>query len=160
MKSHEAVSMSAIARVRRDRRRTWFVDDEPTAEIPLLGSLVREPAHTVTEQEPLGVAQRILIERRVPAVAVVRGEQLCGVVTRTDVLRLVATRDDARIADAMSGFVFALRASATVEAAAALMAIEQVGQVVVTSRDGELLGMVSALDVARYFAERAGYVSK
>jgi CBS domain-containing protein len=52
----------------------------------------------------------------------------------------------------MSGFVFALPATSSVEQAAALMAYEGVGQIVVTGAGGKLLGMVSALDLVRYYA--------
>jgi CBS domain-containing protein len=38
------------------------------------------------------------------------------------------------------------------------MATEGVGEVVVTWRDGELLGLVSAVDIARHVATRAGYL--
>jgi CBS domain-containing protein len=37
------------------------------------------------------------------------------------------------------------------------MAVEGVGQVLVVERDGRLLGMVSAVDIARHFAALAGY---
>ena len=137
-----------------------FVDgfeDTPTAVLDTLGSLVRTPAVVVSTRTPLAEVRRLLVQRRVPAVAVVEGDHLCGLVTRTDVLR---TPDDgtATVDDAMSGFVFALPARAPIERAAALMAYEGVGQVVVIGHDGELLGMVSAIDIARHFAVEAGYL--
>lgn len=158
MKSPDTFSISPAHR--RPARRTWFEDDEPTTEIYLLGSLVTEPAAIVDETEPLEVARHLLVDRRVPAIAVIDAERsLRGVVTRTDVLRVLATRSDANVGDAMSGFVFSLPADSTIERAAALMALEGVGQIVVTGRDGELVGMVSALDIARHLAVRAGYLA-
>ncbi|MDX2091718.1 MAG: CBS domain-containing protein [Kofleriaceae bacterium] len=59
----------------------------------------------------------------------------------------------------MSSFVFALPLDSTIEAAAALMALEGVSQVVVTNCHGELAGIVSALDIARHVAVRAGYIA-
>ena len=100
----------------------------------------------------------MLVQHRVPAVAVVDGvDELRGVITRTDVLRLVDDAD-ATAGDAMSSFVFVLPARSSVEKAAALMAYEGVGQIVVTGPGSEVVGMVSALDVARYFAIEAGYL--
>ena len=108
MKSLETLPISRIA------RRFWFTEDEEvTAELSLLGTLVRAA----------------------PEYA------------------------DATAADAMSGFVFALPADATIEHAAALMAHESVGQVIVTGTTGELIGMVSALDIARHCAVRAGFLA-
>ena len=89
--------------------------------------------------------------------------RLCGVVrANRHVLRIDAIDridgDDATAADAMSTFVFTLPARSSIERAAALMAYEGVGQVIVTGFERELVGMVSALDVTRYFAIEAGYL--
>lgn len=132
-------------------------DDEP--ELTLLGTLISQPIAIVTEQAPLAEVRDLLIDLRVPAVAVVDARRgLRGVVTRTDVLRTM--RDPhARASDAMSGFVFALQEDSTIECAAALMAIEGVGQIVVTTEAGDLVGMVSAVDIARHLAVRAGYLA-
>jgi len=134
-------------------------EDDPTSVVASVGGLLRSRAIVVTEDTPLGEVCRLLVEHRVPAVAVVDDEgDLRGLVTRTDVLRLVDV--DARAIDAMSGFVFALPASASVEKAAALMAYEGVGQVVVTSRTGALLGMVAAIDIVRHFALSTGHLPR
>jgi len=137
-----------------------FVDsfeDTPTAVLDTLGSLVRTAAVVVSTTTPVAEIRRLLVQRRVPAVAVVDGDHLCGLVTRTDVLRAPDDRD-ATADDVMSGFVFALPARAPIERAAALMAYEGVGQVIVIGLDGELFGMVSAIDIARHFAVEAGYL--
>ncbi len=142
------------------RKATAFDDDEPTDVLGMLGTLVSTPLNIVEPDTPLSEVLKLLVELRIPAVAVVdRGGVVGGIVTRTDVLRELARGDNASAADAMSGFVFALSARSTVERAAALMAYEGVGQVVVTGARGELLGMVSALDIARYFAISAGYLT-
>ena len=82
---------------------------------------------------------------------------MCGLVTRTDVLREL-DENDATAGDAMSLYVFALPARSSIEKAAALMAYEGVGQICVTGDGGVLLGRVSALDVARHYAVEAGYL--
>lgn len=121
-----------------------------------LGSLVRAPAIVVHATSLISDVRKLLLRCRVPAIAVVDSRQsLRGIVTRTDVLRSAA--DDAA-ADAMSGFVFALPADASIQRAAALMAYEGVGQVVVTDRKGALVGMVSAVDIARHYALESGYL--
>ncbi|HEY4245088.1 MAG TPA: CBS domain-containing protein [Kofleriaceae bacterium] len=142
------------------RPRTWFEEEEEvTVELYPLVALVRTAPVVVDVNTPIAEAARLLVENRIPALIVIgRERQLEGIVTRTDVLRL-GDRPDATASDAMSSFVFALPDEATVEQAAALMALEGVGQVVVTSADGELVGMVSALDIARHCAIRAGYLA-
>lgn len=133
-------------------------EDTPTAEIEPLGSLVAQPAIAIRTTTPVAEAARLLVRYRVPALAVVDAEdRLRGLVTRTDALRGL-DESHATAADAMSGFVLALPTSATIERAAALMAYEGVGLVCVTDANGKLVGMVSAVDVARHYAARTGYL--
>jgi CBS domain-containing protein len=133
-------------------------DDEPTDVLDRIGALVRTPAITCAPDTPLCEVRRLLVQHRAPAIAVVeRAGAVCGVVTRTDVLRVLGD-GTATAEDAMSSFVFMLPAAANVEKAAALMAVEGVGQVLVMGQQGELVGMVSAVDIARYFAAIAGYL--
>lgn len=133
-------------------------DDEPTAVEDRLGKLVRGPAIAVAPGTPLLEVRRLLVHHRVPAIAVVDDDgSICGIVTRTDVLR-AGCDGPATATDVMSGFVFALPPNAYVEKAAALMAFEGVGQVLVIDRERRLVGMVSSVDIARHFAARAGYL--
>ena len=132
-------------------------EDEVTGELATCGALVGTPVVIVTLDTPLDQVRALLVERRVSAIAVVdRDATLRGIVTRTDVLR--ATDEVTTAEAAMSHCVFALPASAAIERAAALMAFEGVGQVAITGADGALLGLISALDVARHYAIEAGYM--
>jgi len=132
-------------------------EDEVTDVLDRLGALVRHPALTVSAHTPLAEVRGLLVHHREPAIAVIDDDgHLCGILTRTDVLRAHGD-PEATAETAMSSFVFTLPPSAYVEKAAALMAVEGVGQVLVVERDGRLLGMVSAVDIARHFAALAGY---
>jgi CBS domain-containing protein len=133
-------------------------DDEPTTEVHTLRALTLAPIAIVEAASSISELRAIFLELRVPAIAVVDADRsLLGLVTRTDVLRVVYDLD-AKAADLMSGFVLSLPIDSTVERAAALMATETVGQIVVTE-DGDLVGMVSALDIARHVAIVAGYLA-
>jgi CBS domain-containing protein len=59
--------------------------------------------------------------------------------------------------DIMMPFVLRLPESAAIDEAAALMAVEGVHRIMVTSPSNEVVGVVSALDVLRWLAERDGY---
>src|SRR5258706_1527968 len=123
----KSVSLSTLA------RRLHDFDDEPTPVIETLGALVRDPAVTVDRGAPIAQILRMLVELRVPAVAVVDAtDTLCGLVTRTDVLR--TTDADATAAEAMSGFVFSLPSYAPIGKAAARIGSECFGPIVVTDR--------------------------
>jgi predicted transcriptional regulator len=61
------------------------------------------------------------------------------------------------VGDIMMPFVLRLPESASIDEAAALMAAENVHRVLIVSASDEAVGIVSALDVLRWFAERDGY---
>jgi CBS domain-containing protein len=61
------------------------------------------------------------------------------------------------VSDVMLGMTFSVSESATVSQAAAVMAYEGVHRVPVTSADGKVVGIVSALDVLRWLAREDGY---
>lgn len=131
------------------RRRT--PEPPETDRADCVGALVRDPALTIAERTPVAEARRLLVEYRVPAIAVIdERDELRGLVTRTDVLRA----DDLAVpaSEVMSMFIFALPWTASIHRAASLIACEGVGQVVITGLGSSLLGMVSAVDIARYFA--------
>ena len=131
------------------RSRTWIeYDDEVTAELRTLRSLATTPLEIVELGTRLPELRRLLVERRVPALAVVDGKTLVGIVTRTDVLAAIGN-GATTAEDVMSSYLVALPATATIETAAALMTYEGIGQIIVVGSDGELVGMVSVLDVLR-----------
>jgi CBS-domain-containing membrane protein len=116
-----------------------------------LGSLIPGPALTIAESARTDAARHLLVEHRVAALAVLDDrDELRGLVTRTDVLR--ATAPSTPVSELMSMFIVALPWSASIHRAAALIAYEGVGQVVVTGIRSSLLGIVSAFDITRYFA--------
>ncbi|HWM84719.1 MAG TPA: CBS domain-containing protein [Kofleriaceae bacterium] len=117
----------------------------------------------VQEEAPLGRLRDLLVEGGQHCVPVVAGEgRPIGMVTQTDLLRAIAEADgaerEATAGDIMTSLVFALPVTASVEQAAALMAYEGVEQIVITGLDGEVAGVVRALDVARRCARSAGYL--
>nr|HEX4318721.1 CBS domain-containing protein [Kofleriaceae bacterium] len=135
---------------------TVWPEDEVTKRICAVGDLVECAVAVVEPATPIDDVSMLLVELRIPAVCVVGSDGgLLGVVTRTDALRA----EPGSTADvAMSTYLLALPACATIGRAAALMAVEHVGHVAVVHDDGSLLGLVSAVDIARYFAAEAGFV--
>lgn len=142
----------------RQKHQRW-PEGEVTRDLFTLASLDLAPVAVVPEATTLAELRKIFVEKHVPAIAIVDTQHgLSGIVTRTDVLS-VAEDSPMTACDVMSGFVIALPNDATVECAAALMALEGISQLVVTNAYGELVGIVSALDIARHVAVRAGYVA-
>src|SRR5215207_6719731 len=105
----------------------------------------------VLEHVAIAGVMRMLVEDAVPVVAVVdECSALCGVITPLD---LLAAGEDWTAVDAMSS-VPSVSANASIEDVADLMARVHAAHVVVIADDGQVVGIVSARDVARH---RAGY---
>ena len=139
---------SAVARM--------FEEDEITRELETLASLAQQPTILIGPDTPIADVRERFVAERVAAILVVdAGDNLLGILTRTDALRAAP---DERAKDALSGVVFVLPMYASVERAAALMAYEGVGQIVVTDGNGALVGIVSAIDLVRHYAVAAGYL--
>jgi CBS domain-containing protein len=127
-------------------------------EGPGIDRIMTSAIACVGERATLAELRELLVERGQHCVPVLGAEgRPVGMVTQTDLLR--ASGEGSRTAgDIMTALVFALPITASVEQAAALMAYEGVEQIVVTGMNGEVAGVVRALDVARRCARSAGYL--
>ena len=103
--------------------------------------------------------RELLVDRGQHCVPIVGDDgRPVGVVTQSDLLRALGRDDRASAGALMTPLVFALPITASIEQAAALMAYEGVNQIVVTGMNGQVAGVVRALDVARGCARSAGYL--
>ena len=124
----------------------------------------------------------LLVEHEFNAVAVADDEDFpIGVVSKSDLLRLhheagettdaVRSNDEAlrvgfhsfepashTVAEIMMPIAFTLAEQAPLSHAAAIMALEGVQQLPVVDALGKIVGMVSALDIARWLAKHEGYI--
>ena len=108
------------------------------------------PIDTVAESAPLESIRELLLEHDAPAVAVVDpSAALCGVITSTDLLQ---ARADWTAADAMST-ALAVRVSTSIPAVADLMAREHAPYAIVTDAFGQVIGVVTAREIARQLAK-------
>jgi CBS domain-containing protein len=125
------------------------------AEATPLSSVMTPVVWCVAAGLSTAAARRILDERRIGGLPVV-DEEGCpvGVVTRAD---LPGDGDDTRVEEVMSPIAFTLDERAPIAHAAALMAIEGVHHLPVVGAEGDVVGMVSALDVVAWVARQAGY---
>jgi CBS-domain-containing membrane protein len=110
------------------------------------------------EDATLAQLRATMLERSVSGVPIIdTAGRPVGIVTKTDLLEHADTDGATPAADIMQPFVFALRPSASIARAAALMAYEGVHRVVVVDERGRVAGIVSSLDVARWVGRAAGY---
>jgi CBS domain-containing protein len=131
---------------------------------------------------------RLFVEHGINAAPVVDEEgRAVGVVSKTDLLRFkheeagdcaeqaspqgcdwcsvgleqgfhIEPVAEGKVMDIMTPVAFTLSESASLARAAALMVFEGIHQVPVTGIQQEVVGMISSLDILRWFARKAGYV--
>jgi CheY-like chemotaxis protein/predicted transcriptional regulator len=171
-------SISAAVAAARDAHRRPMPDDDPSrvaiATIMSRHVLCARPEMSV---EALG---QLLLDEHIGGIPVVdRDNRLLGIVTKSDILRggwepAAWAVDDPKqrlasgyhaeplpravAGEIMTPFVFTLPMDAPIARAAALMAHEGIHRLAVVAHDGTVVGMVTAFDVIRWMAQRAGYV--
>lgn len=114
----------------------------------------------VTPDVPIESLVHLLVERRVSGVPVVdpSGHPV-GVASKSDIAALKAGEEHGRVvSDIMMPIAFTVVESASLSQTAALMAYEGVHRIPVVSVTGQVIGIISALDVARWLARRDGYI--
>lgn len=109
----------------------------------------------------------LFLARRFSATPVVDpGGRPLGIISKTDLVREQYEGASAepslsgldKVGDVMTQTAFRLLESESLARTAALMAFERVHRIPIVSADGKVVGVVSSLDIARWLAERAGYV--
>ena len=121
----------------------------------------------------------LLLDQKMDAVPVVnvRGAPI-GIVSKTDLVQYRHDTDDieevvheqleagyhasllveATAADIMTPVPITLREDALIPQVAAVMAYERVHTLPIVAHDGSVVGIVSTLDIARWYAQRDGYM--
>lgn len=111
----------------------------------------------VRRETGLDVVERALDRHAIGAVPVVDEERRpVGMVSRRDLRNASATKTQAR--DVMSPTTIMLHESTPATHAAALMAFEGVHHIPVIDGRGELVGLVSSLDLLRLIGQLSGYL--
>ena len=121
----------------------------------------------VTPDVTLDALLTLMIERGISGVPVVSERGLpIGMVTKTDVVRHryengnTDSSDETRVSDLMIPIAHTLLESASLAHAAALIAWEGVHRLPICSDRGDVVGILSTLDVVRWMSRREGYSAR
>ncbi len=138
------------------------IGDEPlvdAASAPLTLIMARRVVCVRGDMDSSQARDRML-ERGLSGLPVVDNwGRAIGVISKTDLVEheVTGTPIGRQVADVMTPLVFSLPPEASIGRAAALMAYEGIHRVVVVDRSGYVVGLVSALDIARWLGTRCGH---
>jgi CBS domain-containing protein len=135
-------------------------DLDPAGGPPCVRDLMTRTVRATAPDVPLVELVGLLEEASVTGAPVLdeRGH-IVGVVSQSDVVRTLAERGSLaglRVVDVMMHAPFCVEESASVDAAAALLAYEGIHRLPVVNAKHEVVGIVSALDLVRWSAARGG----
>jgi CBS domain-containing protein len=124
-----------------------------------VAELMAQHVLCVTPELALAEVARIFRDHAVSGVPVVdeRGTPI-GVISKTDVVGSDAELESCCASEVMTSFTFGVAEETSIAQAAALMAHEGVHRMIVLSREGLVVGLLSSLDIARWVAADSGYV--
>jgi CBS domain-containing protein len=109
---------------------------------------------------PLGQVRRILRARNIGGVPVVDGDGApLGILSERELIDRRERPRRCTAADLMTPVAYVLRETDPLARAAALMALDGTHRLVVVGGDGRVIGILTALDLARWIARAAGYLS-
>jgi predicted transcriptional regulator len=136
------------------------VPHRKAADLTPVSEIMAREVISVRPELGVEALETLFQERRITGAPVVdqTGNPL-GVVSKTDLLahRGVSSADSARVGDIMTPTTFFLSENESIAKAAGLMAFEGVHRVPVLGPRGQVVGMVSPLDVMRWLAREYGY---
>jgi len=115
----------------------------------------------VAPETQTSVVRELLLERGVTGAPVVDAAgTVVGFVSRSDLLRNRWPAPPATVSRIMTPMALTVSETASVAEASALMALEGVHRLPVVSSapEGKVVGVISALDILRWYARRCGYL--
>jgi len=151
--------MAILQRLKqRIARKTWHeAMSTPVSQLMTAGVLC------VSAGLGLDVLMSLLIEHHIGGAPVVdHSGSPVGMVSKTDLVTAMSEAPVPRVGcavvrDIMMPLTFATDVDAPISQAAALMAYEGVHRLPVVARTGEVVGILTTLDIVRWMAERDGY---
>jgi CBS domain-containing protein len=115
----------------------------------------------VARETQTSIVRELLLERGVTGAPVVDAlGTVVGFVSRADLLRNRWPAPPVKVSQIMTPLAVTITETASVAEASALMALEGVHRlpVVNNAQSGKVVGVISALDVLRWYARRCGYL--
>lgn len=140
-------------------------EDAGRATLGTISEIMATRVLCVSPHLPLGALKELFLKHGISGAPVVDEDGLpVGIVSKTDLVRhghceeAEKADEDAVVANIMTHLAFCLPANESIAKAAALMAFEGMHRVPIVGTHGEVVGIVSSLDIVRWLARANGYI--
>ncbi len=124
----------------------------------LVDSMMRKKPEAVDPDMTVTAAAGLIAKRSEQCLVVAKDELVVGIVTSTDMIEKViavgANPGEVLLRDIMSSPVITVKVKATVTEAAGIMSDYGVRKLPVVDESGELAGVITSLELARWLAKR------
>jgi CBS domain-containing protein len=134
-----------------------------SAQEATVGSIMTTDVLCVSSELSIGALATLFLDRGISGAPVVdEFGRAIGMVSKTDLVRYYSDETmnavAAVVGDIMMPMALCLPANESIAKAAALMAFEGMHRVPVANTRGQIVGLVSSLDVLRWMAREHGYI--
>ncbi|MDY6764686.1 MAG: CBS domain-containing protein [Halobacteria archaeon] len=117
-----------------------------------VNEIMNTDVETIGKNRTAVEASKKLYENNIGSLLVVEGGDVVGIITESDVVRLIAERKDVsdiEVSEFMSSPVISVSSSVKVEQAAKKMKENEIKKLAVVD-DGELMGIITTTDMSNY----------
>jgi len=118
-----------------------------------VGQLMTSDLNTIPEETSIKQAAGYMQAEHIGSLLVKKGEDFCGIITETDVVRAVAEQKDLSqisVVEVMSTPIFTVERKLSPQYARDMMAEKRIRHLAVTE-EGTTLGIISVRDLLAYF---------
>ncbi len=119
-----------------------------------VGQIMPHDLHSITEEEPIQEAAKMMYAKRIGSLFVTRAEEFVGIITETDVVQAVAEHlaevGQLTVKDLMSSPIITIDRKMAPHYARDLMADRKIRHLAVTE-EGKIVGIISVRDLLAYF---------
>ncbi len=128
---------------------------------PKVSTYMSTPVIAASPYDNLAHIRKLMIRHHIGRIVIVEGNKPVGIITKSDFIRALFSRrrftkplEEIKAEEVMTRDLITVDENRSIKAAAKLMVRKGVSGLPVTSKDGDLVGIITLTDITRAYAER------
>ena len=130
---------------------------------PRVASYMSSPVITASKNDSLAHVRNLMIRHKIGKVVITDNNEVLGIISKSDFVKIVYNRrrylkplNMILAYEIMTSPVFAIQPDKSIKAAAHAMLKRNIGSLLVMSKDGKLVGIITKADLVKAYASRYG----